>query len=126
MQWLLKHGADVNYQQAKYRMTALHIAARRASTPVCQLLLAHKADVSIRERNGLTAGELVTSTRCLAVRKLAPDVQLALGVDLWAGAYRDTSQDPENVAFWCASIVVSCCVCVNVRCSGAKLGRRRR
>lgn len=98
--WLLEHGAEVNFQQSKYRQTALHIAARRANEDMCRLLLAHGADVNVRERGGLTAGQLVSSTHCLAMRKLSADMQRILGVDQWGGAYRDTTLDPENVAFW--------------------------
>lgn len=67
---------------------------------MCLLLLKHGADPSIKEKKGLTPGQLVTSTRCKAVRSLSAEVKQTLGVDEWSGAYADPALDPENIKFW--------------------------
>lgn len=51
LQLLLKHGADPNKQHG-YGETALHVAAHLGNTDIVELLLQHKADITITNREG--------------------------------------------------------------------------
>jgi len=53
LQFLLNHGADVNYRQGDLR-TLLHLAASHGELGVARVLLGHRADVDSRDNWGKT------------------------------------------------------------------------
>lgn len=61
---LLEAKADVNEQHAEGGLTALHMAARYGRKPVCEVLLAHKADITIKNAFGKTAVTMASTAEC--------------------------------------------------------------
>jgi ankyrin repeat protein len=60
---LLRHGADVNFQDSK-GLTALHYALRKDSPPKhVEMLMRHGADPSLRAKDGKSPLDLVTRRR---------------------------------------------------------------
>jgi hypothetical protein len=97
VQYLISHGANVDFQQAKYLATPLHAASRRGFSDVCLALLEAGADVTLRERNGKTAGEYLSHSRCKAVHTLSDEVKKRIGFVENTGAYAEPEPD---LAFW--------------------------
>lgn len=96
--YLLEKGANVNFVQAKYKTTPLHIAVRRGLDDMCKLLLAHGADALAREKHGQTPGQWLTSSRCRAVHVLSKEVLDKLpGYKADGGVYKEPEPD---LAFW--------------------------
>ena len=60
VQFLLKHGADVNARRSGDLCTSLHLAANNGELRVTQLLLDHSADVNSRNNKGRTPLHLVS------------------------------------------------------------------
>jgi len=85
--FLLSKGANVNFVQAKYLATPLHIAARRGHSEMCSLLLEKGADVDAREKHGKTPGEYLSHSRCKAVHTLSDEVKKQIGFKEEQGAY---------------------------------------
>ncbi len=52
---MLKNGMNVNAQEKSKNMTALMLAANTHRVEVVELLLAYKANVNIKDKDGLTA-----------------------------------------------------------------------
>ncbi len=62
-EWLLQHGAQVNYRstqlyrEVEHDFTALHVAAWHKNRSMYELLVAHGADETLRDESGKTARE---------------------------------------------------------------------
>jgi hypothetical protein len=114
--YLIGNGANVNFQQAKYKgkqardrglvfsngliaflATPLHAAARRGLSEMCTVLLDSGADVTIRERHGQTAGQWLSSTHCKAVHVLSDTVKARIGFKEGEGSYKEEEPD---LKFW--------------------------
>ncbi len=95
--FLISKGANVNFQQARYLATPLHAAARRGLEDMCLLLLDSGADTTLREKNGKTAGEWLSSSRCKAVHTLSEKVKERIGFKPETGAYAEPEVD---LKFW--------------------------
>lgn len=61
--WLLQHGAQVNYRSiqvypdVEHDFTALHIAGRLRNRPLYELLVSHGADETLLDNHGKTPGD---------------------------------------------------------------------
>ncbi|MDD5598376.1 MAG: ankyrin repeat domain-containing protein [Victivallaceae bacterium] len=67
---LLKHGAKVDLQEDKgEKFTALHYAVNSKNTELVKLLLAHKANTSLKNKDGLTAPELAKKQKAINLFK---------------------------------------------------------
>lgn len=68
---LLDAGADVNFQD-QFGKTALHYMLKKRSPPkYVQMLLEHGARLDAKDRDGVTAGGLLSSMRNIEYQKLA-------------------------------------------------------
>jgi cytohesin len=56
---LVKHGANVNARRSSDGATVLHLAVQSGNREIVELLLANKADVNVRNNDGLTPLDLV-------------------------------------------------------------------
>jgi ankyrin repeat protein len=72
---LLKHGADVNYQDEK-KMTALHYMLKKGSDKKhIAMIVAHGARGDIKNKDGETAAELMLKKKDPAIRAMAAQLQ---------------------------------------------------
>jgi ankyrin repeat protein len=70
---LLDAGADVNFQD-RFGKTALHCVLKKRSLPkYVRMLLEHGARLDVRDRDGVTAGSLLSRMRSPEYRKLAEE-----------------------------------------------------
>lgn len=68
---LLDAGADVNFQD-RFEKTALHYVLKKRSPPkYVQMLLEHGARLDVKDRDGVTAGGLLSRMRSPEYQKLA-------------------------------------------------------
>lgn len=83
LEFLLKHGANVNGVAPTINETALHIATSHSDVQACRILYAHSIDMTIVSLRGFTAAEMAAEMGFENVRSFlqeppSPDLELEL------------------------------------------------